>query len=170
MISGNSFTIVWHKTIQTAPAEESCIKSFDKTLPKCPANKVFVCYDVPQSSRRSVAGGVSKLWLSYPEMIDISFCRWLYTAMTRSYRKAYIIQPPNFVFGDIEGEITMYNLFYKNDLVKWKIFLAFVLYMNTNRLNRTWWRWHLLSCSVMSVEHFCHTLRFNGIDSVIQSI
>ena len=34
-----------------------------------------------------------------PEMIDVSFCRWLYTAMTRASSRLYFISPPDFIFG-----------------------------------------------------------------------
>ena len=32
-------------------------------------------------------------------MIDVSFCRWLYTAMTRASSRLYFISPPDFIFG-----------------------------------------------------------------------
>ena len=39
-----------------------------------------------------------------PEMIDISFLRWFYTAVTRATDRLYLIDPPAFIFGQIEEE------------------------------------------------------------------
>lgn len=69
-------------------------------------NALQIKYSYAMTCHKAQGGQWREVYLSFgyltPEMIDISFCRWLYTAMTRATEKLYIIQPPNFVFGDIE--------------------------------------------------------------------
>lgn len=69
-------------------------------------NALQIKYSYAMTCHKAQGGQWREVYLSFgyltPEMIDISFCRWLYTAMTRATEKLYIIQPPSFIFGDIE--------------------------------------------------------------------
>ena len=69
-------------------------------------NALQIKYSYAMTCHKAQGGQWREVYLSFgyltPEMIDLSFCRWLYTAMTRATEKLYIIQPPAFIFGDLE--------------------------------------------------------------------
>lgn len=69
-------------------------------------NALQIKYSYAMTCHKAQGGQWREVYLSFgyltPEMIDLSFCRWLYTAMTRATEKLYIIQPPAFIFGNLE--------------------------------------------------------------------
>lgn len=69
-------------------------------------NALQIKYAYAMTCHKAQGGQWKEVYLSFgyltPEMIDISFCRWLYTAMTRATEKLYILNPPAFIFGEIE--------------------------------------------------------------------
>ncbi len=71
-------------------------------------NALQIKYAYAMTCHKAQGGQWRNVYLSFgyltPEMIDLSFCRWLYTAMTRATEKLYILQPPTFIFGDIDLE------------------------------------------------------------------
>lgn len=66
-------------------------------------NALQIKYAYAMTCHKSQGGQWKDVYLSFgyltPEMIDLSFCRWLYTAMTRATEHLYIINPPDFIFG-----------------------------------------------------------------------
>lgn len=66
-------------------------------------NALQIKYAYAMTCHKSQGGQWKNVYLSFgyltPDMIDLSFCRWLYTAMTRATEKLYIINPPSFIFG-----------------------------------------------------------------------
>lgn len=69
-------------------------------------NALQVKYAYAMTCHKAQGGQWKEVYLSFgyltPEMINLSFCRWLYTAMTRATEKLYILNPPSFIFGDLE--------------------------------------------------------------------
>lgn len=69
-------------------------------------NALQIKYAYAMTCHKAQGGQWEEVYLSFgyltPEMINISFCRWLYTAMTRATLKLYIINPPDFIFGQID--------------------------------------------------------------------
>lgn len=69
-------------------------------------NALQVKYCYAMTCHKSQGGQWKEVYLSFgyltPEMINLSFCRWLYTATTRATEKLYILNPPAFIFGAIE--------------------------------------------------------------------
>ncbi len=75
-----------------------------KALRKDPyLNALQVKYAYAMTCHKAQGGQWHDVYLHFgyltPEMIDESFCRWLYTAMTRATDRLYIISPPDFIFG-----------------------------------------------------------------------
>lgn len=69
-------------------------------------NALQIKYSYAMTCHKAQGGQWKEVYLSFgyltPEMINLSFCRWLYTAMTRATEKLYILNPPAFIFGEIE--------------------------------------------------------------------
>ena len=70
-------------------------------------NALQVKYAYAMTCHKSQGGQWKEVYISFgyltQEMIDRSFFRWLYTAMTRATERLYIIAPPEFLFGDYQG-------------------------------------------------------------------
>ena len=66
-------------------------------------NALQIKYGYAMTVHKAQGGQWKHVYLSFgyltPEMIDLSFCRWLYTAITRASEHLYIINPPTFIFG-----------------------------------------------------------------------
>lgn len=66
-------------------------------------NALQIKYAYAMTCHKAQGGQWHDVYLHFgyltPEMIDASFCRWLYTAMTRATDRLYIISPPEFIFG-----------------------------------------------------------------------
>lgn len=69
-------------------------------------NALQIKYAYAMTVHKAQGGQWRHVYLSFgyltPEMIDLSFCRWLYTAITRASEHLYIINPPNFIFGRLD--------------------------------------------------------------------
>lgn len=67
-------------------------------------NALQIKYSYAMTCHKAQGGQWKDVYLSFgyltPEMIDISFCRWLYTAITRATDHLYILSPPPFIFGE----------------------------------------------------------------------
>lgn len=67
-------------------------------------NALQIKYPYAMTCHKAQGGQWREVYLSLgyltPEMIDISFCRWLYTAITRASEHLYILRPPHFIFGE----------------------------------------------------------------------
>lgn len=70
-------------------------------------NALQIKYAYAMTCHKAQGGQWKEVYVSFgyltPEMIDISFCRWLYTAMTRASERLYLINPPSFIFGAQEA-------------------------------------------------------------------
>lgn len=66
-------------------------------------NALQIKYPYAMTCHKAQGGQWRHVYLSFgyltPDMIDIGFCRWLYTALTRATEKLYLIQPPTFIYG-----------------------------------------------------------------------
>lgn len=87
--------------------EETTKRGLFQKLRKDPyLNALQIKYAYAMTVHKAQGGGWKNVFLSFgyltPEMIDLSFCRWLYTAITRATEHLYIISPPPFVFGEID--------------------------------------------------------------------
>lgn len=87
--------------------EETTKKGLYQKLRKDPyLNALQIKYAYAMTVHKAQGGGWKNVFLNFgyltPEMIDLSFCRWLYTAITRATEHLYIISPPSFIFGDME--------------------------------------------------------------------
>ncbi len=69
-------------------------------------NALQIKYAYAMTVHKAQGGQWRHVYLSFgyltPEMIDLSFCRWLYTAITRASEHLYIINPPDFIFGRLD--------------------------------------------------------------------
>ncbi|MDO5035983.1 MAG: AAA family ATPase [Porphyromonas sp.] len=68
-------------------------------------NALQIKYPYAMTCHKAQGGQWREVYISFgyltPEMVDLSFCRWLYTAMTRATERLYLIQPPEFIYGSI---------------------------------------------------------------------
>lgn len=71
-------------------------------------NALQIKYAYAMTCNKAQGGQWREVFVSFgyltPEMIDISFLRWFYTAVTRATERLYLIDPPAFIFGQIEEE------------------------------------------------------------------
>ena len=86
--------------------EETTKRGLYQKLKKDPyLNALQIKYAYAMTVHKAQGGGWRHVFLNFgyltPEMIDLSFCRWLYTAITRATERLYIISPPSFVFGEV---------------------------------------------------------------------
>lgn len=67
-------------------------------------NALQIKYSYAMTCHKAQGGQWKDVYLSFgyltPEMIDLTFCRWLYTAITRATDHLYILNPPSFIFGE----------------------------------------------------------------------
>lgn len=101
----------------TSEQREQLFESVVKDYPECTnrrdlmlklrqdpfLNALQIKYAYAMTCHKAQGGQWKDVYLSFgyltPEMIDLSFCRWLYTAMTRATEHLYLINPPSFIFG-----------------------------------------------------------------------
>lgn len=71
-------------------------------------NALQIKYAYAMTCNKAQGGQWREVYVSFgyltPEMIDISFLRWFYTAVTRATERLYLIDPPAFIFGKVEEE------------------------------------------------------------------
>lgn len=71
-------------------------------------NALQVKYPYAMTVHKAQGGQWKHVYLCFdyltPEMVDLSFCRWLYTAITRASEKLFIINPPHFLFQNVNSE------------------------------------------------------------------
>ena len=96
-----------YKRVSEDYPEETTKRGLYQKLKRDPyLNALQIKYAYAMTVHKAQGGGWKHVFLNFgyltPEMIDLSFCRWLYTAITRATEHLYIISPPSFIFGDME--------------------------------------------------------------------
>ena len=96
-----------YKNVSRDYPEETTKRGLYAKLRKDPyLGALQIKYAYAMTVHKAQGGGWKNVFLNFgyltPEMIDLSFCRWLYTAITRATEHLYIISPPPFVFGDVD--------------------------------------------------------------------
>lgn len=96
-----------YKNVAADYPEETTKRGLYQKLRKDPyLNALQIKYAYAMTVHKAQGGGWKNVFLNIgyltPEMIDLSFCRWLYTAITRATEHLYIISPPAFIFGDVD--------------------------------------------------------------------
>lgn len=94
---------LYENVVQDYPHITSKKQLYD-TLRKDPyLNALQIKYAYAMTCHKAQGGQWHDVYIHFgyltPEMIDLSFCRWLYTAMTRATHRLYFISPPDFIFG-----------------------------------------------------------------------
>lgn len=95
---------LYDRVVQDYPECTSRKALYQKLRQNPYLNALQIKYAYAMTCHKAQGGQWKEVYLSFgyltPEMIDLSFCRWLYTAMTRATEKLYILQPPAFIFGE----------------------------------------------------------------------
>lgn len=95
--------MLYQSVILDYPEVTSRMQLWEKLRQDPYFNALQIKYAYAMTCHKAQGGQWREVYLSFgyltPEMIDLSFCRWLYTAMTRATDRLYIIQPPSFIFG-----------------------------------------------------------------------